>query len=320
VSLAFWKNGRCHERTKPNGSALVIAVWTRALLTLLALLTLALACGCMRMGFRDSDEGDSWVTVAAGTFMQGSAKSTPCRHDNQDLHPVTLTRSFEIQTTEVTQAQFEAVMGSNPAHFTSCGAACPVEMVTWDDAAAYCNALSALRGYEACYHCAESGVHWSCSQTSGATIYACKGYRLPTGAEWELAYRAGTKTLFYSGGLGGSTCGGCKTKVPNADKIGWYCANAGGTTHPAAQKQANAWGLYDMAGNVWEWCHEGYQDRLGTSAVTDPKGPSSTKIRLARGGSWINTVSALYAAQRYALSESYFNNGVGFRCVRTITP
>jgi formylglycine-generating enzyme required for sulfatase activity len=288
--------------------------WPRMMI---ALLPLALACGCVRSGFFEPGEDDSWISVAAGTFMLGSPKSTPCRHPNQDLHQVTLTRGFEIQPTEVTQAEYEAVMGYNPAHFTSCGDACPVELVTWDDAAAYCNALSALRGYELCYTCEESGVHWSCSQAAGVTIYACKGYRLPTGAEWERAYRAGTTTDFYNGDVTESTCNGCKTKDANADKIGWYCANSGGAPHPVAQKQANAWGIYDMAGNVWEWCHEGYQDSLGTSPVTDPLGAPSTTYRLLRGGSWINTVNAAYAAQRYRVTEGYLNNGVGFRCVRT---
>lgn len=286
---------------------------------LIVVLPLTLVCGCVRTGFEPPDDvPGSWVSVDRGTFMMGSPKSTPCRHNNQDRHPVTLTRSFEIQTTEVTQEQFQLVLGHNPAHFSSCGSTCPVELVTWHDAAAYCNALSARRGYEACYQCNGSGVQWTCSEAAGATIYACKGYRLPTDAEWELAYRAGTTTVFYSGVVAAGACSGCTSTDPNADKIGWYCANSGGTTHRVGQKLANAWGLHDMAGNVWEWCHDGYQGSLGSAAVTDPLGSPSSGLRLARGGAWINTVNALYASQRFSLADGYKNNGVGLRCVRTL--
>jgi formylglycine-generating enzyme required for sulfatase activity len=294
-------------------------VRTRAPLSLLSLLSLAIAGGCVRAGFDRPDPPGTWVTVAGATFTQGSPPGTRCRHDNQDLHQVTLTRAFAIQTTEVTQGQFRLLMGETPSYFAACGSDCPVEMVTWDDAAAYCNALSSRESLEACYRCQEVDARRSCTQATPGSIYACGGYRLPTDAEWELAYRAGTETIFYSGDVDASlACSSCASLEASADAIGWYCANSGRKTHPVAQKRANARGLYDMAGNVWEWCHDRYQDHLGAAALTDPVGPASSHFRLLRGGAWINTFNALYASQRYSVAESYFNNGVGFRCVRTI--
>jgi formylglycine-generating enzyme required for sulfatase activity len=297
--------------------------------TLTALIPLILVCGCIRFGYQRSvDAGETseagedagvpgeWITVASGTFTMGSAQDSPCRYKNEDLHQVTLTRSYEIQSTEVTQEQFETVMGYNPSHFTSCGRDCPVEMVTWHQAAAYCSALSARAGRAACYQCQGSGPELTCAKITGASIYACEGYRLPTEAEWEHAYRAGTTTTFYSGSNDPSICRTCSLDE-NGDKIGWYCINSGSTTHPVGQKQPNAWGLFDMAGNVWEWCHDGYEERLGTAAVTDPFGTDSD-LRLARGGAWINHQAALHASQRYSLISTYRNNGVGFRCVRSI--
>jgi formylglycine-generating enzyme required for sulfatase activity len=302
--------------------------------------------GCVRFGYTDANlqtpDADSfstadagpdaggvpgdWVSVAAGTFVMGSPTSEPCRkppaQDDEAQHTVTLTRRIEIQTTEVTQAQFQAVMGYNPSTFTGCPG-CPVEWVTWHEAAAYCNALSALAVTTGCYLCSGSGPTVTCGTVEqGDRIYACAGYRLPTEAEWEHAYRAGTQTALYSGDTDGSKCTACDASDPdaNADSIGWFCANAGGETRPVAQKQANAWGLFDMAGNVWEWCHDWYQADLGTSAVTDPVGSSSTETEhVARGGCWMNNTQALRAAYRQKFGLTYRNNGVGFRCARTLS-
>jgi len=297
---------------------------TAALIPLAALLT----CGCVRMGYHEQPGADlqpvpdadvysgSWAAFGRGTFMMGSPEGSPCRYDNEELHQVTLTRGFEIQTTEVTQAQFAAVMGYNPAYFDDCSD-CPVEMVHWHQAAAYCNALSTRQGMPACYLCQGDGDAVRCSDAAGGSILACGGYRLPTEAEWEYAYRAGTTTPFYNGPNDPALCKDCDAKDANADKIGWYCANAGSRTHPVGQKLGNAWGLFDMAGNVWEWCHDGYTRYLGSAAVTDPVGAPSA-IRSARGGCWINNASALHASQRFSFDDTHQNNGIGFRCLRTI--
>ena len=105
---------------------------------------------------------------------------------------------------------------------------------------------------------------------SGKNVYVCPGYRLPTAAEWEYAYRAGTTTAYYSGTNASSKCTSCGAVDKNADKIGWYCANANNTTNPVQGKLVNAWGLYDMAGNVWEWCHGWYTGSGPGPPVVDP--------------------------------------------------
>ena len=147
----------------------------------------------------------------------------------------------------MTQAQWEAVMGVNPSNFK--GADRPVEKVSWNDAQAFIEKLNAQNdGYR---------------------------YRLPTEAEWEYAARAGTKTA-YSFGDNASLLG----------EYAWYDGNSGNETHAVASKKPNAWGLYDMHGNVWELVEDYYTASLGTSSVTDPKGPSSGDYRVIRGGSW----------------------------------
>jgi len=151
----------------------------------------------------------------------------------------------------------------------------------------------------------------------GQKIYDCPGYRLPTEAEWEYAYRAGTTTAYYNGANDPSACS-CSPVDTNANAIGWYCGNAGNTTHPVGQKQANAWGLYDMAGNVWEWCHDWFQSSLGSSAVTDPWGSPSGSYWVVRGSSWSRFAYFLRAARRASSTPpTHRLNDLGFRCSRT---
>jgi formylglycine-generating enzyme required for sulfatase activity len=144
--------------------------------------------------------------------------------------------------------------------------------------------------------------------------YQCAGYRLPTEAEWEYAYRAGTTTAFYNGAI---TQTGTSPLDPNLDAIGWYRGNSGNTTHPDAQKAPNAWKLNDMSGNVWEWCW----DWLGASpasAVTDPLGPASGTSKTLRGGSYGNEASWARAATRaFAYRPDHADPTLGFRLART---
>jgi len=262
-----------------------------------------------------------WVTIPAGTFTMGSPKNELCRETDEEQHQVTLTHRFEIQSTEVTQGEFQALMGYNPSWFgpngmgDSCGKNCPVEGTNWHQAVAYCNALSLQKGHAQCFTCTGSKEKVRCAETEnfeGGKIYTCPGYRLPTEAEWEYAYRAGTQTALYNGPILL-----CKYNDPNADKIGWFTHNSGGKTHPVAQKQANAWHLYDMAGNVFEWCHDWYYDLIGSSSVIDPWGSSYKDTRVVRGGAWVYSADPMRAASRGGLRPTTPYKDIGFRCVRT---
>jgi formylglycine-generating enzyme required for sulfatase activity len=274
-----------------------------------------------------------YVSIAPGTFTMGSPPGEPCSSGGQTQHQVTLTHSFEVQGTETTQGQFQAAMGYNPATFGSCGATCPIENVNWHQAAAHCNTLSAQKALTPCYTCSGSGPSVTCQEAaaySGANIYTCTGYRLPTEAEWEYSYRAGTTTALYNGPRDPAACF-CTPVDANVDKIGWYCGNSAVTypgctpisgaapcagTHPAGQKLANGWGLHDMAGNVWEWGHDWHQFDLGSAAVTDPWGAATGSQRVVRGGCSFHGFG-MEAATRNKISPSHGDFAIGFRPVRT---
>ena len=180
------------------------------------------------------------VYIPPGSFMMGSEEYG----DEKPVHRVTITRGFYMGIHEVTQAQWRAVMGNNPAKFK--GDHRPVETVSWNDCQEFIGKLNA-RGSE--------------------------HFRLPTEAEWEYACRGGTTTKYYWG-------------QSSPDAYAWYRSNSSGQTHPVSQKQPNAFGLYDMSGNVYEWCQDWYKkDYYGESPSTDPGGPTSAVSRVLRGGS-----------------------------------
>jgi len=228
-----------------------------------------------------------YVRIAPGTFTMGSPDAEEERQDVETQHSVTITRAFCMKTTEVTQGEWQAEAGMNPSYFEGCGPNCPVEQVSWEDAVWYANALSRREGLPECY---------SDSTFLGLT---CTGYRLPTEAEWEYAARAGTTAATYG----------------NLDSVAWYYENAGETTHPVRQKQPNAWGLYDMLGNVWEWTNDWYGSYPGT--VTDPTGPGRGSTRVFRGGSWYEYARYARAAGRGNGPPGFRDDDLGFRLSRT---
>jgi len=234
------------------------------------------------------------VEIPAGSFLMGSPGSETGRDNDEAQHRVKITRAYLMSATEVTQAQWEQVMGGNPS--ARKGADLPVEKVTWYDAVSFCNKLSAKEGLRPAYRISGKDVTWDES---------ADGYRLPTEAEWEYACRAGTTTAYNTG-----------SDEAALERAGWYSGNSGGdTTHPVGQKAANAWGLHDMHGNVWEWCWDWFGD-YGEVGNSDPHGPSSGSYRVLRGGSGINDAGPCRTANRYRNDASSVFGHLGFRVVR----
>jgi formylglycine-generating enzyme required for sulfatase activity len=256
----------------------------------------------------------TWVLidVSRTPFTMGSPGGELGRSSDEVEHEVTLTHDFWIMTTEITQQHYLDVMNYNPASFSACGMNCPVEQVNWHEVAAYANALSALEGLGECYSCTGTAPDFDCSPSDiYASPYDCPGYRLPTEAEWEYAARGGNVRATYAGELTATDC-----TDPTLDPIAWFCGNASSTTHPVGTKTANAYGLYDMLGNVWEWCHDRYAAYPGGDE-TDPTGPSSGSSRVLRGGSWISYARHARAAYRSVFTPGFRIRSFGGRVVRS---
>ncbi len=222
--------------------------------------------------------GMQFAVVEAGKFLMGSPEGEQGREDDEDLHQVTLTRDFEIADAPVTQEQWTSIMEEgNPSGFQEAGTDAPVERVTWEDAVRFCEKLSAL------------DPKWK--------------YRLPYEAEWEFACRAGTQTDRYV------------TGVP-LGQLGWYKENSDESTHPIRLKKPNSLGLYDLYGNVVEWCLDWYTEHLGYEAVVDPTGPESGHFRVLRGACWWHEDRYCRSSARFWPTSTEGQNNYGIRPVR----
>ena len=229
-------------------------------------------------------DGIEFVWIPPGEFQMGSTS----QHAHPYEQPVTRVRignGFYLGKYEVTQAEWQAVMGNNPSRFKSCGGNCPMETVSWEDAQAFIGRLNA--------------------RSAGGR------YRLPTEAEWEYAARAGTTTDTYAGDITE-----LRGNDPVLNGIAWYDQNSGDRTHPVGQKAPNGFGLHDMLGNVWEWVGDWYGNYPG-GAVTDPAGPASGSYRVFRGGGWNYNARNCRSASRGGNSPGIHLHNLGFRLLRT---
>ena len=241
-----------------------------------------------------SPTGLEMVLIPAGEFTMGDNAGDD---DEKPAHKVQLS-SFYMDTHELTQKAYEGLLEKNPSK--SKGPDKPVEQVDWLHAILYCNNRSLKEALKPCY-----------DPKTLACDFSADGYRLPTEAEWEYACRAGSQTKFFFG-----------DDPAKLKTCGWFKANAGQTTHPVAQKAANPWGLYDLHGNVAEWCHDIYSESYYQKAEPkDPHGPTAGPKCVLRGGSWRTSEDGCRSSARNSETPRFADacfgsDSYGFRCVR----
>lgn len=219
-----------------------------------------------------------FVLIEAGSFIMGSEDSL-AYPDEQPVHEVTLTSPFYLGKTEVTQAQWNAIMGNNPSQFV--GDSLPVDNIGPPDIRMFLDRLNTAADCDACY-------------------------RLPTEAEWEYAARAGSREPFSFG-----------NHADSLSAYAWFAGNAEYKTHPVAQKKPNAWGLYDMHGNLYEWVQDAYGP-YSPEPITDPTGPPDGGSYVLRGGSWTDAARELRVSYRDYYAPNHRHNFFGFRLVKTV--
>ncbi|HEY6554931.1 MAG TPA: formylglycine-generating enzyme family protein [Vicinamibacteria bacterium] len=236
--------------------------------------------------------GMTLLQIPAGSFEMGSPVTEPMREAQERLHTVRLSRPFYLGATEVTQEQWERVLGRGhrPSQAAACGPRCPVENVNFDEIQEFLRRLNA--------------------KASGPP------FRLPTEAEWEYACRAGTTTAFATGSSLTTDQANFHGGHPSADgKVGSFL----GKPTPVGSFPPNRWGLFDMHGNVWEWCQD-WHCPYGAGKVTDPQGQCASRVRVIRGGSWAFSADNARCALRYTHSPQDRGPSLGFRVARDVMP
>jgi len=257
-----------------------------------------------------SSSGIEMMRIDPGTFTMGSPASESGRYSDETQHQVTISKGFNMGKYEVTQELYQAIMGVNPSNFTSnpatgeVQARRPVERVTWYDAVEFCNKLSEMEGLTKAYTITNRypTTGYPIESATVTINWETNGYRLPTEAEWEYACRAGTTTAYNTG-------------ETISDNTGWYGNNSNSRTHEVGKKPANAWGLHDMHGNVWEWCWDWYGS-YASGEQTDPRGAASGSYRVNRGGSWGYDGQGLRSALRFSYYPYGRDDYGGFRLLR----
>ena len=269
LQLEYSVNGARHEKKVGEGCALDLVTGD---------VFLPISGGGRRAGDRTSNAlGMEFCWIPAGEFVMGSPDDEKGRQSIEAQVEVELTRGFWLGRYEVTQQEYEQIVGRNPSRFKESGARAPVEQVNWDEAMAFCAQLT------------------EAEQKAGRLPYDL-AYTLPTEAQWEYACRAGETGPFSDG---------------EAEDVAWIKENSGEKTHPVGEKKPNAWGLHDMHGNVWEWCADWYAENL--PGGRDPVGPAEGSNRMIRGGAWLHSVSFNRSAKRRYDSSGKRGYALGFR-------
>ena len=234
--------------------------------------------------------------IHSDVFVMGCQPGdTRCNEDELPPHVVTISRDFFLGTTEVTQGFYEYIVGENPSRFRHCGASCPVENVSFFDVVHFLNTLSDREKLPRCYRGSPPDVQFVGME--------CLGYRLPSEAEWEYAARASESFLLAGGN--------------EPDEVAWHKGNAQERTHPVGQKRPNSFGLYDMSGNVLEWCTDWYWEYT-TENKTDPIHHIQTESKVGRGGSWFEDAMQSRISERYYEDPKFQYDLLGFRIAQTI--
>jgi formylglycine-generating enzyme required for sulfatase activity len=232
------------------------------------------------------------VRIPGGRFMMGDKDEVDATPHEVVVNP------FYIDKHLVTQEQYQKLMGDNPARWK--GPKNPIEQVRWSDGVKFCNARSLAEGLQSCYDLKT----WQCD-------FGANGYRLPTEAEWECACRAGTQTAYFFG-----------NDASRLTDYAWFDKNSGGHPQPTGQKKPNPWGLYDMVGNVWQWCNDFYKvDYYQGSPQENPRGPKEGENKVVRGGAWKFSGDNCRSGYRYNEAPGYVDvcfgyDIYGFRCVK----